>query len=166
MVRLNLPIDTDAQVRPLPSVAPVLVRRSSLRYVALVMGLIFGSLFACLARAGDLPCGIVTIRKSNTGVILQFDRKRSWRFSQTNGDFGVIGLVGVVLFERKGEELKEPVYTSGLSLGLNEQVDLSDHHTGCRLVLSIEGDRWALRASGGFSYPGMKSTSFETTVYP
>jgi hypothetical protein len=33
-VRSNWAIDTDAQVRPLPSVAPLLVRRSFLRYVA------------------------------------------------------------------------------------------------------------------------------------
>ncbi|MDP1655631.1 MAG: hypothetical protein Q8K91_07645 [Hylemonella sp.] len=137
------------------------------RYAAIKIGAaIYFVLFACSAYTAEFPCGIVSLRKEVDGIALRFDKTFFWRFSHSNGDWGVIGLSGIAILERNGVSLQDPIEQPELRIQLNEHVKLIDHHQGCRLLLVLEKEMLTLKASGEFSFPGSKLKSFEATLNP
>lgn len=122
---------------------------------------IAGSLLAALSVQGApesvrsslglAACSIEEAREVPGGVSLRFEEKTFWRFRDSLGNQGVIGIGGVVrLVERPEGEIDVLPAEWTLSVQSGAQLTLSDHHSACVILVDSAADRVLLRIHSSF----------------
>jgi hypothetical protein len=80
-----------------------------------------------------------------------------WNFTDSLGNYGIIGVGGVIRFiDRDGKKTEIMPAEPSLIVKFGSELKLSDHHHGCVVIVQNKDGRAVLQIQSGFAYPGLE----------